>query len=381
MSLRKLIDEVSLVGRQQTNKNRQTKRIRIMIGIGRAALARKLGFNLVDYFQDPDYCLEYQLEQKLFLHDNFDRADNHVDAAIGIDFGVALEASLFGQQVLFYPGKDPMYGEPIIRKEDDLDKLKYPNFYKSGLMQEVHRFYSRFKSLVGTKLKVTFPSLPRGPWSMAWMLRGFNQLCYDLVDRPIFVHHLMDFVTNARIRFEQDRARFLGEDFKDKKYRWKYGYVDYRPANYSDLYNDEVDGNLFSQKVYKEFILPYEKKLANFYGGIRYYHSCGNLGPLLDNIRSLPGLEKIHISAWTDIETAKRKLPRHIRLQKCMKSEEDIFLCDEKQMIEKLNNILRFSRNVMMDICADAIHSPSSDLEKVKLWLDIACELGKSKEE
>lgn len=379
MNLQKLIDEVSLIGERNAKKHSQDKQIRIMVGIGRAALVRRLNFNLVDYFQEPDYCLQYQLEQKVFLYENFDKVDNHVDAVVGVDFGVGLEASLFGQQVLFYPEKDPVHGEPIIKKESDLDKLKHPDFYKSGLMPKVHRFYARFKSLVGRKLKVTFPGWARGPWSMVLILRGFNQLCYDLMDRPQFVHRLMDFVTNARIKWEQDRAKFLGEDFKDKKYRWKHTYVDYRPANYSDLYNDEVDGNLFSLEVYREFILPYERKLADFYGGVRYYHSCGNLTPLLDSIKELLGLEKIHISPWTDLEAAKRKVPHDVRLQKCMRLEEDIFLCDKKQMVEKLNKILHDSRDRMIDICADAIHSPSSDLEKVKLWLKIACELCKER--
>jgi uroporphyrinogen-III decarboxylase len=379
MSLERLIDEVNKIGQQNKQRTLLDKEIRIMVGIGRGALASKLGFNLIDYFRDPGYCLKYQLEQKLFLYENFNNADNQVDATVGIDFGVGLEASLFVMQVLFYSQKDPMYGDPIIEKEGDLGKLKYPDFYQSGLMPEVHRFYSRFKSLLNGKLKVTFPGWARGPWSMAQILRGFTQLSLDIMDRPQFVHRMMSFLTNARIKWEQQRAKFLGEDFKDKKYRWKYYYVDYRPANHSDLYNDEVDGNLFSPEVYKEFIFPYENKLSHFYGGIRYYHSCGNLIPFLDYLKKLPGLEKLHIGPWTDLKVAKTKLNHKIRLQKCMNPEDDIFSCNEKEMRQKIIKIIQDGKGTKLDICADAIHSPSSDLEKVKSWVKMVHEFCKER--
>ncbi len=43
---------------------------------------------------------------------------------------------------------------------------------------------------------------------------------------------------------------------------WKYVYADYREVDVSDLYNDEVDGALFSPATYEEFIFPYEERIA-----------------------------------------------------------------------------------------------------------------------
>lgn len=163
--------------------------------------------------------------------------------------------------------------------KEDLSKISKPDFFTSGEMPRMHRLYKDIHDFINKNnldLDVTFPGWARGPWSVAWMLRGPEQLMIDFYENPTFVHGLMEFITDSRLEWEAERQKFLDLDF-DEDYIWSYSYLDYRKQNKTPLFNDEVNGDLFSPKTYSEFILPYEKKIKEELGEISYYHSCGNL--------------------------------------------------------------------------------------------------------
>ena len=65
-----------------------------------------------------------------------------------------------------------------------------------------------------------------------------------------------------------------------------------------------MDGNLISPAMYREFILPYERMLADFYHGISYYHSCGNMSHFFADLSQIPNFGKIHVSHASDLKQA-----------------------------------------------------------------------------
>ena len=78
----------------------------------------------------------------------------------------------------------------------------------------------------------------------------------------------------------------------------------YRPSSSSAQYNDEVDGALFSAQTYRDFVLPYERQLAEFYGGVSYYHSCGTMTKLFPDLLTLPNFYRLHVSQSSDLASA-----------------------------------------------------------------------------
>ncbi|CEP67366.1 Uroporphyrinogen decarboxylase (URO-D) [Moorella glycerini] len=339
------------------------------VGLGRSVWGRLLGFNLLDYFNDPKVALESQIKWKLFWHDEIPD-DTIIEPIIGIDYGVALEPSLFGMQPVFMAESDPWYGDPGLANRSDLSRLKIPDFYHSGLMPRIHRDYEEMQKLTGGQVEIRFPGWARGPWSVACMLRGFTNLYLDLIDDPAFVHDLLAFITHSRKEWEKARCRFLGIDIKDTAYEWQY--VVYRNVANSELFNDEVDGNLFSLDIYENFIYPYEKDLNDFYGGTRYYHSCGNLTPFLRRLKELkPRL--MHISSATDIAEAHNIFNPETKFQCCMHPVNDVLIAPQEIMAEKIKAILEAAPGRKLEIWADALYEGDHDtLEKVLLWLQTA---------
>ena len=339
---------------ENRKKIENTSNAKIIVGMGRSLLSDVLGFSISDYFKDPSICLDSQLKWKLFLHNEIND-DTPLDLLVGIDYSTALEPSLFGQEAVFSKRSDPTYGECIIKQCCDIKNLESVDFFKSGIMPEVHRMYEALGNLKNDDFKLFFPGWARGPWSIATIIRGFNDLFFDIIDKPEFVHEIMNKIVNARISFENQRCKFLKINPEDRNYKWKY--IVYRNNTSSDQFEDEVDGNLFSKETFNNFILPYSRKLSEYYKGTYYYHSCGNLTQFIDKFDKKLNLEyMIHISPFTDISKVIEYLPEKVILQRSLNPLTDVMMADEEKMRNSISKIIRQSRGRKIEIWADALY-------------------------
>ncbi|MGI6031281.1 MAG: uroporphyrinogen decarboxylase family protein [Eubacteriales bacterium] len=357
----------------ESDENKQllnnNNRVKLKFGIGRPLYANALGFKTMDYFTDPEVSVTAQLRWKLVVF-HLLRDDTPFDLDIGIDYASALEPNMLGVEMIEGEGKEPSYGHPIIHEYDDLKKIPMPDFYKSGKMPHVHRMYEAFQEILGEPFRVFMPGWARGPWSIANMLRGFTECFMDSYDNPEFLHDLMQFAVDARISFEKQRCKFLGIDPTDHSYTWKY--CVYRINHSSDCFEDEVDGALFGVPFYREFVLPYEKQLSQFYNGLDYYHSCGTMTPFLDDIgKELNVIGMQHVSAWTSLSKAAEAHKENVLLQYSLNALDDVFGSTPQQMEDRVRKLIEESGNHPLDVCADAIYNGSwPQLEQVMVFRD-----------
>jgi hypothetical protein len=344
----------------------EPEKVPITVGYSRWMYAEQLGIDLVQMFRSAEAHLQSSLmmakvQREWFRDDGLVGATfgswnmvDHINAQISLYFGPPFDTSLFGVEPVFAKDRDPVNGKPILNSPDDLDSLQYPDFYKSGMMPLAHEFYEYITKRVKGKLEVAFPKFITGPWGIAWALRGLENLIVDTFRRPDFVHKLMNFITESRIRWEKERERFLGS-------RIHHPHVD----------NDEVDCGIISPKIYKEFILPYEKRLADFYGGeIFYYHSCGNLTPILDSVTSIPRLKRIEISPWTDFQKAVELLRgRGIIIQRRLRQIPNT----EGEIERLIETTVREGRGCVLEV--DVVDEP---LEVSQRWVKVTRSFMKS---
>ncbi len=368
-----LIDQVKEIAESERNKalRKSTPQVSVHVGIGRSYLSRINGYDMVEFFSDPSVRVWGYLKNKLFLYENFPD-DTVVEPSIGYDYGAAgtLEAELLGVPPVFVKEKDPFVAvSPNIKESADLKRLKIPDFYDSGPMSYIHEKYAQVCEIVDGRLDVSFPGWVRGPWSLACFLRGFTELYMDILDEPEFVKELLDFTVEARISWEKQRSEFLGISSDDPSNMFTNCYDDYRRVHVSDQYSDEVDGALLSPRIYEDVLFPAEKKLADFYNGVRYYHSCGNLTPLLPRLTTLSGLQILHISSWTDIQKAYDLTGPDVTLQIALHPEDDVINASEEHIRKKTRTLLEAVKERKTWICADAIYS--GNLDAVKRWLSI----------
>jgi len=320
--------------------------------------ARMLGFRVDEFYTDPAVYLEHTLRMMIFRHENWGE-DTSVGLEVPIWLGSTLESSLFGADTIYAPDESPWLSrEHVIGGVGDLARLVVPNFATSGLMPLVHRFYDEIRNLLDADFQVLFPEWGRGPFGVAFHLRGYEELAADLVLNPGFVHAQLQFLTEARKDWYGARARHLGQ-----------------PVGPGNLYNDEVAVPLLSPERYQEFVLPYETELSRFHGGILYWHSCGDTTALASSIARIPDLEMYHVGPWTDVRAVVRSTPDSLALEICLHPLRDVQAASASEMEDRLVSIVEACRDRACTVRADGLQilrGIEEDLRQIDRWTEVA---------
>lgn len=329
--------------------------------------ANELGFDLLEYYNRPEAYLEANLRVRLYVYEHvaplfvapYDEPASPRRMSLEIDFGGAFEPSLLGVKAIFRPDGTPWPGSPVVREEKDLEKLSFPDFERSGLMPRVHHFHDEIEKIGGRlseEISVDYPAWTRSPWGVAVHMMGWQNILLNLVKRPQLVHKLLSFITEARIAWEKERAAFLGQEV----------------PRASSLGNDEVGSRLFSAQTYRGVILPYERRLADFYrDGISYFHSCNDITAFLPDIIKIRGMRTIHVSPWTDLKAAVQVLGGRFEVQKWM-HPADMIASDEEKRARLREAIKMGSRCRMSVINAGAVRDTISWLKAIQPLIDDA---------
>lgn len=312
------------------------------------------------YYHDPIKHLELQLLANIYLWEHF-RDDRYFGPTTCIWMGVVTELSFFDLPIRYFPNREPwIEGPPKLADKSALEKMELPDFFHSGLMPRIFEFYARMREVLGDRLRVVFPQWVRGPICHAMHLRGMQNLLVDMLDDPDFVHRLLRFVTEARKNWFKSWVAFTGESMPKAM-----------------LYNDEIDVPTLSPSMYREYVLPYELEIAEFQGGVLYWHSCGNTTSIMRDIARLPGLEMMHVSPWADVSTAASIFPCSTALDIDLDPLRDVYEANESVMRMRIRSIRRACAGRPISVRADGFQLMGTierNLEKIAMWVRVAQE-------
>ena len=288
------------------------------------AEAKIFGLDVNHLLEDPAFYVEYELRKKLWRW-------RHVpgdDAAITLDLPAWLghypEYTLVGLDVEFTPDGIPnIQTDHPLTRDPDLHLLHPFSFMTSGWMPRAMRWYDDLVEIADGRLNVTFNMVWwRGCLDLAIQLRGYENFVLDCYARPDFVHDLMRFLVEQRIRWW------------DAYY--KYFDLKVSPTSIGD---DWINVPFITPSMFADFVLPRYLELEQFHGGISHIHSCGNQVPVqryLLEIQSLPGME---ISAWSDLEQSLENIPLDKALAVVL-HPNDVLLATAQEMESRLRHIV-----------------------------------------
>jgi hypothetical protein len=322
--------------------------------------SRLLGFDMKEFYTDPMCYLENQLKMKIYRHERF-FDDTCITRDISVFLGVTLEPGMFGVETVYSSDRDPWNSirRYIVKDRDDLSRLVRPDFFRSGLMPLAHRFYEEIGSVLPKGFSVTFPLWGRGPLGVAEHLMGLEVLALDIALDPSLVIDLFRFITDCNKDWLTKRASFLNQKIKK-----------------GVLYNDEVNCQVISPDTYRDLVFPFEKEIAEYQGGITYWHSCGNTTPILRYVKQLKGLELYDSSAWCDFHVSAAELKdTGIAMEIRQNPVSDVLYADEASIRRKLADILYTCRDVPITVRADGMQSADGmdkDMEHIRRWADTA---------
>ena len=322
-----------------------------------------LNINCADYYSTAEANLHEQLRYGIWDMENIP-GGRYFEKTVFCSVAGAFEPSLFGAKIHFLPKQAPWFDEKnsLLKDPADLLRLKPFDFETSGLMPLVREMYEHHAKLAEPfGIKPEFPVIGRSPFSVALMLRGFEDLLMDMMDEPEFFHDLMSFIVQYQKDYVLARKNYLGEDTLP-------GLL---------LFNDEISSTVLSDAMYREFIFPYEKELAEFFGGVQYWHSCGQSTAFYESVAQLPGLKLMHVGPWSDVAKAAEVFgKKDISIEICRNDVRDMYEKTPEQMEADLRNIKNIcDGKVKYQVRLDGIavlQTVDQMLEKVSEWRDAA---------
>lgn len=201
--------------------------------------------------------------------------------------------------------------------EDDLEKIKTPYVHhdidetnrRLGIASEL------FDGLLEVKSQGVDPYLSLWDPIATWM--GVENALYALVDKPDFVHRLLNRLTDGYLSM-LDQLQEQGLLCEPQRLIHCSGaYCDELPApGYNPQKPRTKDIWMFglaqmfstvSPKMFKEFEVDYTSRICERFGLV-YYGCCDPLDGKMDEVRMIPNVRKVSMSAWVNQESGAEKI-------------------------------------------------------------------------
>ena len=244
--------------------------------------------------EDPQSMIDIQLEKIENHYQNFKE-----DCYMGYFmpwYGTAVLASGFGTKIGFGYKMDPAADMSEIKFPEEIDKLKMPDPYNDGLMPRALNAIKRFKDYCDLPITLTDC---QGPLTTALSIIGYSNFIYWMYDYPEKIHKLMDIVSDAYIDWVKLQKDLIGMRYEDE-----ITFMGIKmPEGSGGICLSDDDCLIFGAEQYKEFVMPYNSKIFNAFGG-GGLHFCGAATHHLDNFTNTDGLTCLNNINMDDLEGA-----------------------------------------------------------------------------
>lgn len=207
------------------------------------------------------------------------------------------------------------------QESEDAEKIKNPEITydeKTSLA-----YLEIAKSTFGHILPVYLAGMQfhLGIWDSLSMYMGLEDIYYDIIDRPEFIHDLVNRMYASLTYGIQKADELKLHDDQSSLCHCSHIYTDeFLPepgagkgstANHCWAFGLAQLFSSVAPEVSQEFELDYFKKVAPLFGGI-YYGCCERLDDRLEYILKIPNIRKISCSPWSDRNVFAEKIGKSV---------------------------------------------------------------------
>jgi hypothetical protein len=246
--------------------------------------------NINDALSDLDLMIAKELT-------DLSRRLSHTDPSLGIraNYGTGIMTSLFGAEIFEMPRETDTL--PTTRALEDSDKIR--EIMEKGI-PDLHNGFGGRVLEFGEACAEIFEKYPKikkyvqiyhpdtqGPLDIAELLWG-NEMFYEMYDDPDFVKDFMRLITDTYKAFMDKWYSIIPMIKNGLNVHWR---LMYRGTIF--LRSDSAMN--LSSEFHKEFSLPYDKELLDYYGG-GCMHFCGRGDHYIEGLLELDSLFSINMS-------------------------------------------------------------------------------------
>ncbi len=202
---------------------------------------------------------------------------------------------------------------------EDVEKIKTPKISvdRVGEAEKLAEAQWIFEGIAPVKFRGF--TLHVGLWDFITQWMGVENCYIELMDRPEFMHAIMEKLTVGTIDMIEQINRLGLYDVNDHICHCSYTFDSKLPPASCDLDNPTShDGWAFglaqlftsvSPAITAEFEVPYMQRIFPYFGAV-YYGCCDRLDDRLDIVARMPNIRKVSCSPWSDRENFAAALPK-----------------------------------------------------------------------
>jgi hypothetical protein len=212
------------------------------------------------------------------------------------------------------------------------------------------------------------------------LLRGLEQMMFDMTDNAAWLHRLLAFMRNG-ILAVQDEAEKAGDWCRTSGFNQAETYSADLPAplpNENSVARKDLwafcaaqEFALVGPEMFDEFLLQYQIPiLKNF--GLVHYGCCEVLTHKIEKLRQIPNLRRIGIGLNADVAACAEQIGTdYVLSYRPSPAEMVSFDFDPDRVKKILKNDLSAARGCAIDITLKDVETVEGDPERVRRWVQI----------
>lgn len=345
---------------------------------------------LVCTIQDPFWQeIERNLRKKIYQWERFP-ADMVLEPFFDIpaavcrsEYGVVVDEDIIQQ----HTGETASshYYRPIISEMEDIEKIKDITIsYDKEQTEERLNAAKEIFSGIGPVRPIYNTSFHLGVWDKLSQYLGVENVYFDLVDRPEFLHAAMRRITDATMAGIRRANELMIHDSNVNICHCNYIYTDELLPGFNQGGTGLSQNcwafamaQLFTSaapEVTAEFEIPYISEMAEQFG-MFYYGCCERLDDRLEYVKKIPHLKKVSCSPWSNRESFAEKIGSDLIMSN---KPTPAFLAgdsiDENQIRQDLVRTIRCAKEnkVNLELLLKDISTVRFDPTRLARWSQIA---------
>ena len=278
--------------------------------------------------------------------------------------------------------------ESVLKTDEDIDKIQRPQVTVNP--EATERRYEQLSELFDGILPVvrngaTYSRIAPVDMFSQWV--GLEQLMWDMMDRPEWVHRglqrVMDGFLGVLDALKKENALGLnngadycgsgGVGYSDELPQPDFDGEHVRPMDMWGFATTQIFSEV-SPAMHDEFALRYEKQwLANF--GLNAYGCCEPLDKKMDYVKQIPRLRRISMSPWVDVPHSAAQLEgKYIFSYKPNPAIVAGVGWDPDEVREGIRTFLEQTRGCVVEMVLKDTHTCNHHPERMADWTRIAKE-------
>ncbi|CAH2602417.1 Uroporphyrinogen decarboxylase [Rhodovastum atsumiense] len=247
------------------------------------------------------------------------RRYGHDGVAVGPSLPGFAEAA--GSKLAFPEASNPFVAEPAVKLPSDFERLPQVDPHRSGRLPLFLEALALLVEEVGAEVPVA--AAIGGPFTTAANLRGTEQFLRDITRDPDFARQLLEYSLDIMLGFVRAAASL--------------------PIGFN-LADPVASGTVVSARVYREFALPYERRLIQeivaLTGRAPVLHICGKTNRIWQDMAET-GAGSLSLDDVIDLAEAKAAVGDRITLSGNVRPTDSMYLGTPQIVEENVKECLR----------------------------------------